>query len=64
MTKQTKNEGKVESTVIYDDKNLTTTVTDELKTKTKNYFDNLGRLIKVEKKEKEKEGQQRKILNL
>ena len=59
LTKQTKNEGKFESTVIYDDKNLTTTVTDELKTKTINYFDNLGRLIKVEKKEKEKEGQQK-----
>ena len=59
MTKQIKNKGNVENSVIYDDKNLTTTVTDELKTKTINYFDNLGRLIKVEKKEKEKEGQQK-----
>ena len=59
LTKQIKNKGNVENSVIYDDKNLTTTVTDELKTKTINYFDNLGRLIKVEKKEKEKEGQQK-----
>ena len=61
LTKQTKNEGKVESTVIYDDKNLTTTVTDELKTKTINYFDNLGRLIKVEKEKSEKKKEEKTI---
>ena len=61
LTKQTKNEGKFESSVIYDDKNLTTTVTDELKTKTINYFDNLGRLIKVEKEKSEKKKEEKTI---
>ena len=49
MTSQKKNHENSNISVVYDDKNLTTTVTDELGCITINSFDNLMRLTSVKK---------------
>ena len=54
LTLSKKNGGKAVVTVIYDDENLKTKVTDELGCVTINQFDNLGRLLKVSKTAEDK----------